>query len=84
MLFSTYLRTCVGEREGERESAGDTGQRPDPQELGERGDGVRPGMPDEDWQPALPPGVLLETYSSGPAGGGVTGLKAFSFPEFTH
>lgn len=41
-------------------------------------------MQDEVWQPVLPPGVLPKTYSLGPAGGGATGLEAFSFPKFAH
>lgn len=38
------------------------------QELGGRRDGAGLGMQEERWQPVLPPGVLLETCSSGPDG----------------
>lgn len=42
-------------------------------------------MQEEDWQPLLPPGVLLGTYSSGANRRRcicVTGLEAFSSPGF--
>lgn len=70
MLFSGCLCTCAGEREGKGGLLGVTGQRLAPHKLGGREEGVRLAMQVEGWQPMLPPGVLLETYSSGSAGGG--------------
>lgn len=79
MLCSSCLCTCAGEREGEPESAGGTGQRLAPQELGGWRDGARPGMRDEDWQALLPPRVLLRCTARGQLGGG-----AFTQPVSKH
>lgn len=70
VLFSSCLRTCARKREGERELAGGTEQHLAPQDLEGSGNSTIPVVQDEDRQPVLPSGMLLEMYSSGLARGG--------------